>query len=108
MSEDIKQQIETKLAEGSCSANEPLALQVIGDSMEPEFINGNIIIIDRDAVVRDKSYVVVMIEGGCTLRQLFMENDRYFVEPLNPEYKHERQEVSADALMGVVTQQNDP
>ncbi|MDH5572115.1 MAG: S24 family peptidase [Gammaproteobacteria bacterium] len=108
MSDDIKQQVEAQLAAGSCSANEPLALQVIGDSMEPEFKNGNIIIIDRDAAIRDKSYVIALVEGGYTLRQLFIENERYFVEPLNPDYKHERQEITMDALMGVVVQQNDP
>ena len=108
MSEDIKQQVEAQLEAGSCSANEPLALQVIGDSMEPEFIDGNIIIIDRDGVVRDKSYVVVMIEGGYTLRQLFINKGQHIVEPLNPEYKHERQQVQPEAIMGVVVQQNDP
>ena len=35
-----------------CASSEPFALRVLGDSMEPEFKDGCVIIIDPDGVVR--------------------------------------------------------
>ncbi len=105
---DIKAQIEAELAQGSCAASELIALQVIGDSMEPEFKDGAIVVIDQDAVIRDRVYVLVMLEGGLSLRQLRIENDRYFIQPLNEAYMHERQEVEQSALKGVIIQQTPP
>ena len=102
---DVKAQIEAQLTQGSCAARELIALQVIGDSMEPEFKDGAIVVIDQDAVIRDKVYVLVMIEGGLALRQLLMEDERYFVQPLNEAYMHERQEVPQSDLKGVIVQQ---
>ncbi|HEB86884.1 MAG TPA: S24 family peptidase [Gammaproteobacteria bacterium] len=105
---DLKAQIETELAQGSCAASELIALQVIGDSMEPEFKHGAIVVIDQDAVIRDQVYVLVMIEGGLALRQLLIDNQRYIIQPLNKAYEHERQEVSQSALKGVIVQQTPP
>ena len=34
------------MVEGSCSSLEPYALRVLGDSMEPEFADGCVIIVD--------------------------------------------------------------
>jgi len=105
---DIKAQIEAQLAEGSCAASELIALQVIGDSMEPEFKDGAIVVIDQDAVIRDRVYVMAMIEGGLVLRLLVIEDGRYFIEPLNEAYMHERQEIDQSALKGVIVQQTPP
>ncbi len=105
---DIKAQIEAQLAQGSCAASELIALQVIGDSMEPEFRDGAIVVIDQDAVIRDRVYVLALIEGGLVLRQLVIEEERYFIQPLNEAYMHERQEVEQSALKGVIVQQTPP
>ncbi len=105
---DIKAQIEAQLAQGSCAASELIALQVIGNSMEPEFQDGAIVVIDQDAVIRDRVYVLVMIEGGLALRQLLIEEQRYIIQPLNEAYMHERQEVEQSALKGVIVQQTPP
>ncbi len=102
---DIKAQVEAQLAQGSCAASELIALQVIGDSMEPEFKDGAIVVIDQDAVIRDRVYVLVMIEGGLALRQLLIEDECYIIQPLNEAYMHERQEVPQSALKGVIVQQ---
>jgi len=37
--------------EGSCSEAEPFALQVHGDSMEPEFTHGCVIVVDPAGVM---------------------------------------------------------
>jgi len=102
---DAKTQIESQLAQGSCAASELIALQVIGDSMEPEFKDGAIVVIDQDAVIRDRVYVLVMLDGGLALRQLSIEEGRHFIQPLNEAYMHERQEIEKDALKGVIVQQ---
>ncbi|MCW9024535.1 MAG: S24 family peptidase [Gammaproteobacteria bacterium] len=108
MSEDIKAEVEAMLSNSSCAASEPFALRVIGDSMEPEFKDGTIIVIDPNGLVRDEAYVVALIESGYTLRQVKMEGDSYFIEPLNPDYMHERQQVNLDQIKGIVAQQAAP
>ncbi len=105
---DIKAQVEAQLAQGSCAASELIALQVIGDSMEPEFKDGAIIVIDQDAVIRDRVYVLAVTEGGMVLRQLFIENEQYYIQPLNEDYIHERQSIDKDDLKGVIVQQTPP
>ena len=94
--------------ESSCSGSEPIALQVIDDSMEPEFKRGNIIILDRSGVIEHECYVVAMIENGPIFRQLLIEEGRYFIQPLNEAYMHERREISKDAIHARVIQQAGP
>ena len=74
------------MADDSCSALEPYALRVLGDSMEPEFADGCIIIIDPGYAPRDGSYVVVEFAGDVFFRQLVFEGERRFLKPLNPKY----------------------
>ena len=101
---DIKQE----LMESSCSGSEPFALQVLDDSMEPEFKKGCIIIVDTSATVRHECYVMALVENGYIFRQLLIENDKYFITPLNEAYIHEKREVAFDALEGVIVQQASP
>jgi SOS-response transcriptional repressor LexA len=81
---DFKQ----NMTEGSsCSEAEPFALQVIDDSMEPEFERGCIIIIDPTGVVRDGAYVfAVDNKAEYIFRQLRIENGRYILTALNANY----------------------
>ena len=64
---------------GGCSSTEPFALQVVDDSMEPEFKKGVIIVIDAQGHVQSGSYVVAEIESGYIFRRLFMENGEYIL-----------------------------
>ncbi len=41
------------MAQGGCSTLEPYALRVLGDSMEPEFPEGCVVIVDPGHVPRD-------------------------------------------------------
>jgi DNA polymerase V len=83
--------------------NEPFALRVLGDSMAPEFIEGHIIIIEPDGVIENGSYVFAVYEEEYIFRQLFIENQRYFLKPLNAQYP--TLEISSlDAVKGVITQ----
>lgn len=98
---DIKQE----LMESSCSGSEPFALQVLDDSMEPEFTKDCIIIVDTSAVVEHECYVMANVENGYIFRQLLIEDDRYYIAPLNEAYMHEKREVSFDDLEGRIVQQ---
>jgi len=74
------------MSESSCSALEPYALRVLGDSMEPEFAEGCVIIVDPGYVPRDLSYVVVEFAGDVFFRQMVFDGERRYLKPLNPKY----------------------
>lgn len=74
------------MADNSCSALEPYALRVVGDSMEPEFADGCVVIIDPGHAPRDGSYVVVEFAGDVFFRQLVFDGERRFLKPLNAKY----------------------
>ncbi len=100
--------IKKELMESSCSGTEPFALQVLDDSMEPEFKKDCIIIIDASATVKHESYVMASVENGYIFRQLLIEDGKYFIAPLNEAYMHEKREIDFDALEGVIVQQASP
>ena len=89
----------------SCSKAEPYALQVIGDSMEPEFMEGVVIIVDPECAVRDGSYVVALDnKNEHTFRQYRHYDDKHYLVPLNELYPTEEFE-GISKVKGVVTQQ---
>ena len=90
---------------GGCSAAEPFALQVRDDSMEPEFANGCIIIIDPTGLATNGAYVLAKIENGYIFRQLVIEEGQFYIQPLNEAYAHERRAIDKDMIEGVITQQ---
>lgn len=71
---------------GSCSNLEPYALRVLGDSMEPEFPEGCIVIVDPGHAPRDGSWVIVEFAGDVFFRQMVFDGERRFLKPLNPKY----------------------
>ena len=89
--------------EGSCGA-EPFALRVTGDSMEPEFKNGCIIIIDPEGVISDGCYVLARHEDGYIFRQLVYSGDKYLLKTLQE--GHETIEMrDLTPVAGVIIQQ---
>lgn len=71
-----------------CSAAEPFALRVLGDSMLPEFREGHIIIVDPGMPARHGAYVVAEYEGDTAFRQLVVdEAGKQFLKPLNEAYE---------------------
>ncbi len=70
-----------------CAGSEPFALQVLGDSMEPEFGDGAIVIVEPGVVVDDGSYVIAEHDGEYILRQLNIRDQRWFLKPLNDDYE---------------------
>jgi len=88
-----------------CSAKQPFALRVLGDSMLPEFAEGAIIIIDPEALVYDGCYVMAELNREYIFRQLRMIDNRYYLQPLNDLY--DTVEIQGvEVIQGVITQQS--
>lgn len=95
------------LMESSCASSEPYALMVLGDDMEPEFFEGDVIVIEPHGHARHESFVIAQHNGEYTFRQLIIEEERYYLNPLNPAY--EREEIqSLRSVKGVITQKKSP
>lgn len=87
----------------SCGGSDPFALQVLGDSMAPEFCEGQVIIIEPNGVIKSGCYVFAVYEGEYIFRQLLIEQNRYFLRPLNEQYPTLEIEGLA-VVKGVITQ----
>jgi SOS-response transcriptional repressor LexA len=73
----------------SCSAAESFALMVLGDSMEPEFVEGDIIIIEPEGLATVGSYVMAWLADEWIFRQLVKDEAKeggWKLRPLNPKY----------------------
>lgn len=71
---------------GGCSAAEPYALRVLGDSMEPEFEEGHIIIVDPGMPASNGSFVVIDYDNDTTLRQFVTKGEQKILRALNDNY----------------------
>ncbi|HMT94052.1 S24 family peptidase [uncultured Thiothrix sp.] len=87
----------------SCSESEPFALQVIDQSMEPEFEQGCIIIIDPTGIVRDGAFVFAKDnQDEYIFRRLRINAGRYYLEALQTQYPS--LEIRPEQIQGIVTQ----
>lgn len=73
-------------ADAGCSGGEVFALRVMGDSMAPEFTDGEIIVIEPDGALREGSFVLANSGGEWTFRQLARSADAWILRALNPAY----------------------
>ena len=70
--------------DAGCSGGESFALRVLGDDMQPEFNEGDIIVIEPDGALRDGSFVLAQVAEGWTFRQLRARGDAWALHALNP------------------------
>jgi SOS-response transcriptional repressor LexA len=64
------------------------ALRVVGDSMEPEFKEGEVVIVSPHVEAQPGDYVVVKDpEEKATFKQLKKYGKRWVLHPLNPNYE---------------------
>src|SRR5512143_2286464 len=73
-------------APSACSEGEAFALMVLGDSMAPEFVEGDVIIIEPEGLAADGSYVLAQLGGEWIFRQLVRHGQRWRLQALNPAY----------------------
>ena len=99
---------ENAAADSNCSGNELVALMVLGDSMMPEFIEGEILVIEMGAPAKDRSFVIGEINEEFIFRQLARnEQGGWQLHALNPAYP----DISLsglDKIKGVITHKKKP
>ena len=72
-----------------CAGGESFALMVRGQSMVPEFLEGDIILIEPEGLATDGSYVLAWHQEGWTFRQLLRAGTGWLLHPLNPAFADE-------------------
>ena len=92
---------------GSCSDAEPFALMVLGDSMEPEFMEGEIIVVEPEGLATDGSYVVTFHNEEYIFRQLIKRETGWALHALNPAYP-DHPIASLSGVRGVVIMKKRP
>lgn len=68
----------------NCEGAESFALRVIGQSMVPEFAEGEIVIIEPGGHVEHGSFVLAVHQGEWFLRQLQRQGHGWCLHALNP------------------------
>lgn len=90
----------------ACSEAEPFALQVIDDSMAPEFKKGVIIIIDPEGVAGDGSFVLAVDhKDEYIFRQLRIVEERLLLVALQEGHPEIELRRGMDDIKGVIVQQ---
>lgn len=91
----------------ACGEAEAFALMVLGDSMAPEFLEGEVIIIEPEGLAADGSYVLAQLNGEWIFRQLARVGEAWELRPLNPAYPAS---VISDlsSVRGVIIQKSKP
>ncbi|MFN3883744.1 MAG: S24 family peptidase [Rhodocyclaceae bacterium] len=98
---------EADAALSACSSAEPFALMVLGDSMEPEFVEGDIIVIEPEGLARDGSFVMAWLDGEWIFRQLVGRPGDWKLRPLNPKYPT-ASIADLSVVKGVIIQKSKP
>ena len=91
----------------ACSSAEPFALMVLGDSMEPEFVEGEIILIEPEGLATDGSFVLARLADEWIFRQLTRYGTGWRLQALNPAYPA-ADIAGLDAVKGVIIQKSKP
>jgi DNA polymerase V len=82
----VEQETPEDLATSACASGEPYALMVLGDSMLPEFAEGEIIVIEPEGIARHESFVIAFVNEEYIFRQLIQHPEGWMLKPLNPVY----------------------
>lgn len=96
--------IQTVTEESNCADNELVVLMVMGDSMTPEFIEGEIIVIEMGIPASDGAFVIGTANDEFIFRQLKRDaQGGWWLHALNPAYP-DIAIPGLTSLKGVVTQ----
>jgi DNA polymerase V len=96
-------------AGNACASGESFALMVLGDSMLPEFEEGEVIVIEPDGLATDGSFVLAWCNDEWIFRQLAHDGggDGWRLRALNPAYP-EIPLPDLGAVRGVIIQKSRP
>jgi DNA polymerase V len=91
-----------------CSETELVALMVLGDSMAPEFIDGEILVIETGVTPIDGWFVIATVNEEFIFRQLKRDDQGgWLLHALNPAYP-DVSIAGLDGIKGVVTHKRKP
>ncbi len=105
---------EEDIATSACASAEPYALMVLGDSMLPEFEEGEVIVVEPEGLARDGSFVIAYLEtvekeeDRYIFRQLVKHPEGWMLKPLNPLYPNVPIEGIEGVVKGVVIMKKKP
>ena len=88
----------------TCTEAEPFALRVTDGSMEPEFWEGCIIIVDPTGRARDGAFVLAEIDGQYIFRRLRVLDAGLRLEALCSGYESVALSSGYEQLRGVIVQ----
>ncbi len=94
-------------AGSACDDAEAFALMVLGDSMEPEFVHGDIVVIEPSGEAGDGSFVLAHANGEWIFRQLVRRAGGWRLVALHPGYAA----IDIDdlaAVRGIIIQKSKP
>jgi phage repressor protein C with HTH and peptisase S24 domain len=89
----------------NCGDAEPFALMVLGDSMEPEFNEGDVIVIEPGSRILDGSYVLAYYGEEYIFRQLKKTNQGWMLHALNSSYP-DFHFTDLSVVRGIITQKS--
>ena len=92
----------------SCASGEPYALMVLGDSMLPEFEEGEILVIEPEGLAKDGSFVIAFVNDEYIFRQLVRHPEGWMLKPLNVLYPNIPIDRIEDVVKGVVIMKKKP
>lgn len=91
-----------------CPSGESFALMVLGDSMLPEFAEGDVVVIEPDGLAADGSFVLAHCDDDWIFRQLARDaSGSWLLRPLNPAWP-EIPIADLCAVRGVIIQKSRP
>jgi phage repressor protein C with HTH and peptisase S24 domain len=80
---------------------------VLGDSMAPEFVDGDIVIIEPEGLARDGSYVLAEVGGDLVFRLLRVRPTGWSLQALQPGHP-EFELADLGCVRGVIIQKSRP
>jgi phage repressor protein C with HTH and peptisase S24 domain len=91
------------MTETACSNTELIALMVVGESMMPEFAEGEILVIEIGGQAGHGGYVIADVDGEAIFRQLLRdEQGGWKLHALNPAFP-DIAFSGPEAIKGVIT-----
>jgi SOS-response transcriptional repressor LexA len=107
MEQRIARHIPIRAVEDGCSGGESFALMVLGDSMAPEFDEGDVVVIEPEGLATDGSFVLAEHGGELIFRQLRRSGEGWTLQALNPRYPSAAI-ADLSGVRGVVIQKSRP